>query len=136
MLLTVLEQRASRTMFVKINRQKRVAELRRCPPSTDQEQALTDLDTGARQEREWVAWRISAAEFRQRRDSKGLTELTRVEGERGVGAQHMGLWRDNSGGACTTAGVQSRCLSCRQGGGRGWACPAGGGNSNSRNNRF
>ena len=32
------------------------------------------------------------------------------------------------GGACAPAGVQLRCVSGRQGGGREWARPAGGGN--------
>ena len=97
----------------------RAAELRRCPPSMDREKALTDLDTGLRREKEWVARGISVAEFRRRRDGQGLAELTRVEGEHGVGAQHAGLWQDNPGGRCATAGVQLRCVSDRQGGGRG-----------------
>ena len=41
--------------------ERRVAELGRQLPSTDREQALADLDTGSRQERERVAQRISAA---------------------------------------------------------------------------
>ena len=64
---------------------RRAAELWRCPPSTDREQALVDLDAGVRRERERVAWRIYAAEFRLRRDGQGLAELTRVEGECGAG---------------------------------------------------
>ena len=58
------------------------------------EQALADLDAGARREREQVMRHISAAEFRLRRDVQWLAELTRVEGERGARAQHAGLWRD------------------------------------------
>ena len=57
----------------------------------DQEQALASLDAGSRWEREQVTRRISAAGFRLRRDSQGLAELTRVEGECGAGAQHAGL---------------------------------------------
>jgi hypothetical protein len=115
---------------------RRAAELRRHPPSTDREQALADLDTGVREERERVARRISAAEFRRRRDGQGLADLILVEGERGAGAQHVGLWRDNPGGACATAGVQSRRVSGSRGGGRGWARTAGGGNLTSRNDYF
>jgi hypothetical protein len=155
--LTVSEQRARQALRVAVDWQKlealraeagsyapgrvksferRAAELRRRPPSTDREQALADLDAGVRQEREQVARRISAAEFRRRRDGQGLAELTWVEGERGAGAQHAGLWRDNPGGACATAGVQSRRVSGSRGGGRGWARPAGGGNLTSRNDYF
>ena len=71
--------------------ERRAAELRRRPPSTFREQALADLDAGVRRDRERVALRISDAEFRRRRDGQGLAELTRVEGERGAGAQHAGL---------------------------------------------
>ena len=157
MSLTVSEQRARQALRVAVDQQKlealraeagsyapgrvksferRAAELRRHPPSTDREQALADLDTGVREERERVARRISAAEFRRRRDGQGLADLILVEGERGAGAQHVGLWRDNPGGACATAGVQSRRVSGRRGGGRGWARPAGGGNLISRNDYF
>ena len=87
---------------------RRAADMRRRPPSTDQEQVLADLDAGARQEREQVTRRISATEFLRRRDGQGLAELTRIKGERCAGAKHAGLWRDNSGGAYATAGVQSR----------------------------
>ena len=70
--------------------ERRVVKLRRCLLSTDPEQALADLDTGMRQQREWVAWRISATEFRRRRDGQGLAELTRVERECDTGAQRAG----------------------------------------------
>ena len=95
----------------------RAVELRRRPPSTEQEQALTDLDVGVRQEREWVLRHISAAEFQRRKPGHGLVELTRVEGERGMGVQHAGLWREISGGACATSGVQSSRVSGRLEGG-------------------
>ena len=51
--------------------ERQAAELRRRPPSTDREQVLVDLDAGSRREREGVARRISAAEFRWRRDGWG-----------------------------------------------------------------
>ena len=44
-----------------------------------------------RRERERITQRVSAAEFRRRRDGEGLAELTRVEGECGAGGQHAGL---------------------------------------------
>ena len=58
--------------------QRRATELQRCPPSTDREQALMNLDAGVSQEREQIVWRICAVEFRWRRDGQGLTELTQV----------------------------------------------------------
>ena len=62
----------------------------------------------------------------------GLAELTQVKGERSSGAQHVSLWRDNSGDTFETAGVQSRRVSVRQGGGRRWARRTGEGNLTSR----
>ena len=38
------------------------------------------MESGVRPEREQVAWRIYAAEFRSRRDGQRLAELTRVGG--------------------------------------------------------
>ena len=86
---------------------------------TDREQALVDLDAGVRRERERVARRIYAVEFRSRRDSQGLAELTWVKGECRAGAQHPGLWRDSPGEGCAIAlGVQTRRVSDRQGDGQ------------------
>ena len=65
--------------------ERQVAKLRRRPPLTAWEQALVDLDTGVRRERELAVRHIYAAEFRSRRDGQGLAELTRIEGECGAG---------------------------------------------------
>jgi hypothetical protein len=70
---------------------RRVVELQRRPPSTDREQAIEDLDANMRRERERVVRRISATELQQRRDEQGLTELTRVEKERGAGGRAVQL---------------------------------------------
>ena len=83
MSLTVSEQRACQVLPLEADRQnlealctktgsyalgggvklfkQRAAELRRRLPLTEREQALADLDTGSRRERERVARRISAA---------------------------------------------------------------------------
>ena len=117
--------------------ERRVAEMWKSPPSKNREHELADLNTGLSQEWEKVAWRISAAEFRRRRNIYGLAEIPRVEGEYGAGTQHADRWREIPGGACTTAaGVKSRYVSGRQGHGQGRVCPAGEGNSISRNNSF